>query len=58
MEWNGMEWNGMEWNGMVSCDCRVFNILIKLGFNFMRGFDALIDCIRKNYIKLKCCDIS
>jgi hypothetical protein len=48
----------MEWNGMVSCDCRVFNILIKLGFNFMRGFDALIDCIRKNYIKLKCCDIS
>jgi hypothetical protein len=50
----------MEWNGVLRLSC-VFNTPIKLGFNFMRsdtGFDALIDCIRKNDIKLKYCDNS
>ena len=44
MKWNEMEWNGMEWNGVLRLSC-VFNIPIKLGFNFMRsdaGFDAMI----------------
>jgi hypothetical protein len=46
----------MEWNCVLRLSC-VFNIPIKLGFNFM-GSDARFrcnDCIRKNDIKLKYC---